>query len=264
MRAHAGIADPSRGGCESGAATPTIVVEHLGKTFGALRAVDDVSFEVGAGEIVGLVGPNGAGKSTLVHMILGLIAPTTGAVRLFGTHVEDDRERTLQRVNFTSPYASFPKRLTVEENLDVYARIYNVRDRARRISELLDYFGIAGLRGVQVSRLSSGETTRVGLCKALLNAPELLLLDEPTAFLDPQAALQVRELLLAEQRRRGTTILYTSHNMREVQRLCDRIVFINRGRIVASGTPLEVTRTILGAARDAPALEEAFIRIAAR
>jgi ABC-2 type transport system ATP-binding protein len=241
-----------------------VKVEHLTKTFGTFTAVADVSFTIPHGEIVGLVGPNGAGKSTIVHLLLGLIAPTAGRVSLFGKQLRDDREKLLERLNFTSPYMAFPRRLTVAENLDIFARIYNVPDRPRRIAQLLERFGIAGLRNSPVSRLSSGETTRLGLCKAFLNAPELLLLDEPTAFLDPQAALEIRRLLIELQRMHGTTILYTSHNMREVQHVCDRLIFLNHGRIIASGTPLEVTRTILNERRDEPALEEAFIRVVAR
>jgi len=239
-----------------------VTAAGLTKSFGSFTAVDDVTFHVAAGEIVGLVGPNGAGKTTIVHMLLGLITPSGGTVRLFGKDLERDRESILSRLNFTSPYMGFPRRLTVTENLDVYARLYAVPDRADRIAELLAQFGIAHLATSPVARLSSGETTRVGLCKAFLNRPVLLLLDEPTAFLDPEAALSVRRLLADMQQRDGTTILYTSHNMREVQHLCDRVLFLKRGRIVATGTPLEVTRDLLGASRDVPALEEAFIRIA--
>ena len=141
-----------------------------------------------------------------------------------------DREQILQRLNFTSPYMAFPVRLTVRENLTVFASIYNVRDPAAKISELLERFGIGRLKNKPISRLSSGETTRVGLCKAFLNNPELLLLDEPTAYLDFQAALQVRDVLLDLQRSRGTTILYTSHNMHEVQRMCNRIIFLSHGQ----------------------------------
>jgi ABC-2 type transport system ATP-binding protein len=241
-----------------------VTVERLTKTYGNFKAVDDVSFVVQAGEIVGLVGPNGAGKTTIIHVILGLILPNAGTVRLFGTSMDTDREQILQRLNFTSPYMAFPARLTVLENLTVFAGIYNVRDRGAKIIELLERFGIGSLRNKPVARLSSGETTRVALCKAFLNDPELLLLDEPTAYLDLQAAVQVREVLLDLQRSCGTTILYTSHNMHEVQRMCSRIVFLSRGSVIASGTPIEVTREILREERAAPALDEVFLRIAGR
>lgn len=241
-----------------------VTVERLTKTYGKFTAVHDVSFVVHAGEIAGLVGPNGAGKTTIIHMMLGLILPNGGSVRLFGKSLETDREQILQRLNFTSPYMAFPVRLTVFENLRVFAGIYNVRDPAAKINELLEQFGIGRLKKKPMSRLSSGEITRVGLCKAFLNNPELLLLDEPTAYLDPQAAVQVREVLLDLQKSRGTTILYTSHNMHEVERMCDRILFLSKGSIIATGTPIEVTRSILNEDRNAPALEEVFIRIAGR
>ena len=241
-----------------------VTIERLTKIYGKFTAVDDVSFVVNAGEIAGLVGPNGAGKTTIIHMMLGLISPDAGTIRLFGKSLAADREQILQRLNFTSPYMAFPVRLTVLENLKVFAGIYNVRDPARKIDELLERFGIGRLKNKPISRLSSGETTRVGLCKAFLNNPELLLLDEPTAYLDYQAAIQVREVLLDLQRNYGTTILYTSHNMHEVQRMCDRIIFLSHGRIVTTGTPIDVTREILQENRDSPALDEVFIRIAGR
>ena len=239
-------------------------VDHLMKKFGEFKALDDVSFAVEEGEIAGLVGPNGAGKTTLIHIMLGLIAPNAGTVRLFGASLESERERILQRLNFTSPYMAFPARLTVFENLSVFAKIYDVHNAAATISKLLERFGIAHLRDTRVARLSSGETTRAGLCKAFLNQPELLLLDEPTAFLDLQAAKQVREILIELKKSCGTTILYTSHDMLEVQRMCDQIVFLDRGKVIAAGTPIEVTRKILEEQREAPALDEAFIRIARR
>jgi ABC-2 type transport system ATP-binding protein len=241
-----------------------VTVERLTKTYGKFKAVDDVSFVVQAGAIAGLVGPNGAGKTTIIHMMLGLISANAGTVRLFGKNLDTDRERILQRLNFTSPYMAFPVRLTVLENLMVFARIYNVCDPKAKIAELLERFGIDRLKNKPISRLSSGETTRVGLCKAFLNNPELLLLDEPTAYLDFQAALQVRDVLLDLQRSCGTTILYTSHNMHEVQRMCNHIIFLSHGKVIETGTPIELTRRILKEDRDAPALDEVFIRIATR
>jgi len=244
---------------------PTLVdVRHLTKSFGNFRAVDDVSFSVCKGEIVGLVGPNGAGKSTIVHMLTGLITPSSGTFSLFGKSLDTDREEILQRLNFTSPYVAFPARLTARENLTVYARIYNVSNPTDKIGELLDRFGIRALENKPISRLSSGETARIGLCKAFLNEPELLLLDEPTVYLDPLIALEVREALLDLQRIRDTGILYTSHNMAEVQRLCNRVVVVSHGRVIATGSPIEVTRAILSERRDEPALEEVFIHIARR
>jgi ABC-2 type transport system ATP-binding protein len=241
-----------------------VEVSRLTRIFGKFKAVDDVSFSVRAGEIVGLLGPNGAGKTTTVHMLLGLVAQSSGTIRLFEKSLEEDREHILERMNFTSPYVGFPPLLTVLENLMVFARIYNVRDPRPKILELLARFNIERVKNKPVSLLSSGEHSRVVLCKAFLNNPELLLLDEPTAHLDPQSALEVREVLLGLQQRFGTTILITSHNMREAQRICSRIIFLNHGRVVASGTPLEVTQQILSEQRDAPALDEVFVRIAKR
>lgn len=238
-----------------------LTVERVTKTYGKFIALNDVSFAVEAGEIAGLVGPNGAGKTTIIHIMIGLIAANAGRVRLFGMSLDQNREHVLQRLNFTTPYMAFPARLTVSENLRIFARIYNVSDVEAKIGELLERFGIERLKDKPIARLSSGETTRIGLCKAFLNDPELLLLDEPTAYLDLQAGLQVREVLLDLQRSRGTTMLYTSHNMLEVQRMCNRIIFLSDGQIIASGTPIEVTRKVLKEDREAPALDEVFIRI---
>ncbi len=237
-------------------------VEHLKKTFGTFTAVDDVSFAVGAGEIVGLLGPNGAGKSTTIHMILGLITPSAGAVRIFGKAFDANREEILQQMNFTSPYVMLPMRLTVMQNLMVFATLYAIRDPRAKIAEMLRLFEIEHLRDKPISRLSSGENTRVGLCKALMNDPELLLLDEPTAYLDPEAAFQVKNVLQKMHRERGITILYTSHNMAEVEQMCSRIVFLSHGRVIANGSPIEVTKTILKEERNEPSLEEVFLRVA--
>jgi ABC-2 type transport system ATP-binding protein len=241
-----------------------VEVEHLTKVFNRdFKAVDNVSFNVREGEIVGLLGPNGAGKTTTIHILLGLIAQTSGTVRIFGLPFDKHREEILQRANFSSPYVAFPFRLTVYENLMVFAQLYVIRHPAKKIAELMERFGIGALRNTPVARLSSGETTRVGLCKAFLNDPELLLLDEPTAYLDPQVALQVKEGLLEMRQRYGTTILYTSHNMAEVERMCSRIIFLSRGRVIATGTPIEVTQKLLNENRNTPALEEVFLRVAA-
>ncbi len=245
-----------------------IEIDHLTKRFGKgpaqFIAVDDVSFEVRPGEIVGLLGPNGAGKTTTIHMILGLISPTSGQVRIFGKPFDTHRQEILELMNFTSPYVAFPVRLTVFENLMVFARMYDIREPRAKIADLAKLFGIEAMLRKPVSRLSSGETTRVGLCKAFMNDPKLLLLDEPTAYLDPQIAGHVKQILLDMQRERGTTILYTSHNMAEVEKMCSRIIFLSRGRVLASGTPIEVTQTILKEDRDEPALEEVFLHVAQR
>jgi ABC-2 type transport system ATP-binding protein len=236
-------------------------VEHLIKDFGPFRAVDDVSFSISEGETVGLLGVNGAGKSTIIHMIIGMILPSAGEIRIFGKDPQRHREAVFARMNFISPYVGFPVRLTVRENLLVYARLYNVRDRNRKVAELMRQFGIEEVANTPMGRLSSGETSRVGLCKALLNDPELLLLDEPLASLDPHAAAEVQQILLERQRQHGTAILYTSHTMSHVEQICRQIVFLNRGRVIARGTPIEVTRQVLREDRDVPALDEVFRHI---
>src|SRR5579863_9858106 len=164
-------------------------------------------------------------------------------------------------MNFTSPYVAFPFRLTVMENLSVFARLYDIAEPRRRIGELLKLFGVEELRDKPIAKLSSGENTRVGLCKAMINNPRLLLLDEPTVYLDPEIAWQVKQVLLEAQREFGTTILYTSHNMLEVERMCNRIVFLHHGRVIAAGSPIEITRAILKEERSEPALEEVFLRV---
>jgi ABC-2 type transport system ATP-binding protein len=238
-----------------------VEVENLSKTFGDFTAVDNVSFGIERGEIVGMLGPNGAGKTTTIHMILGLITPGAGRISIFGKSMADSREEILQQMNFTSPYVAFPFRLTVLENLKVFACMYGVPNPRERIDALLEQFGIAKLRDKAISRLSSGENTRVGLCKAFMNDPRLLLLDEPTAYLDPEIAWQVKNILLEAQRERGTTILYTSHNMDEVERMCNRIIFLHHGKVIATGSPIEITQAILEEERAEPALEEVFMRV---
>ncbi len=238
-----------------------VKVNNLTKRFGSFTAVDSVTFGVEQGEIIGMLGPNGAGKTTTIHMILGLITPSAGEVRIFGRDIRTHREEILQQINFTSPYVAFPYRLTVLENLLVFARLYQVPRRREKIDAMLEMFGITDLRDKPIARLSSGENTRVGLAKAMLNDPRLLLLDEPTAYLDPEIAWQVKELMMRVQRERGTTILYTSHNMAEVEQMCSRIVFLNHGRVIAQGSPIEITQSILKEERDEPALEEVFLRV---
>jgi ABC-2 type transport system ATP-binding protein len=238
-----------------------VEVQNLAKTFGDFAAVRDVSFSINEGEIVGLLGPNGAGKTTTLQMILGLITPSSGSVKIFGQRFAEHREEILERVGFTSPYVALPFRLTVYENLMVYATLYGVADPRRRIAELLRLFAIEPLAHKPITRLSSGENTRVGLCKAMMNRPKLLLLDEPTAYLDPEISMQVKHVLIEAQRTERTTILYTSHNMAEVEEMCTRIVFLHHGRVIAEGSPIEITHAILKEEREEPALEEVFMRV---
>jgi ABC-2 type transport system ATP-binding protein len=242
---------------EGAPAVPAIQVSGLGKRFGDVVAVEDLSFTVGRGEILGLLGPNGAGKTTTLQILLGLTTPTAGTARVLGLDVRRHRYAVLQRVNFSSAYVSLPPNLTARENLNVFARLYGVRRPRAVIDALAERFGVAPLLGRVTGALSSGQLTRLNLCKALLNDPEVLFLDEPTASLDPEVADRMRGTLRELQAERGVTIVYTSHNMQEVERLCDRVLFLSRGRAVATGTPREV----MDRARQA-SLEDVFIRIA--
>lgn len=237
-------------------------VQNLTKQFEDFVAVDTISFEIDKAEIVGLLGPNGAGKTTTIHMLLGLITPSGGDIHIFGKNLKDYREEILQKINFASPYVSLPYRLTVYENLMVFACLYHVENAKKRIAEVLELFEIADLRDEPIAHLSSGQNTRVGLCKSLLNKPKLLLLDEPTSSLDPEISHQVREALLRIKEQEKTAILYTSHNMAETEKMCDRIIFLNHGKIIAQGSPIEITKAILHEEREEPALEEVFFRVA--
>jgi ABC-2 type transport system ATP-binding protein len=232
-------------------------VQHVVKRFGAVTAVDGVSFQVGPGEVVGLLGPNGAGKTTTLHMILGLVTPDAGQVRLFGEPPAAGRPSVLGRLNFAAGYVNLPGVLTVEENLRVFGRLYGVDGLAGRIERLVDQLDLGGLRRRPLRLLSSGQQTRVQLAKALINEPELLVLDEPTASLDPDVGDRVRALLLALARDSGRAMLITSHNMREIERMCDRIHFMADGRIVATGSAAELAERY-----GVDDLEAVFLRVA--
>jgi ABC-2 type transport system ATP-binding protein len=240
-----------------------VEVSHLVKRFRDVTIVDGVSFSIADGEILGLLGPNGAGKSTTIQMVMGLMRPTSGEIRIFGLPLSHRRGEILRSMNIASPYLSLPARLTVYENLDIYARLYGVPDREEKIAELLQRFEIEHLRSQLFGRLSSGESARVSLARALLNEPKLLLLDEPTVFLDPHAAARMRETILAVQRESGMAVLYTSHNMAEVEQVCNRIVFLHRGRVLVEGSPIEVSRSILRTDLNRPALQEVYQHVAA-
>ncbi len=234
-----------------------VQVEHLRKEFSGTVAVADVSFNVRKGEIVGLLGANGAGKTTTIQILLGLTTPTSGSVRVFGKDLERHRCEILQRCNFCSAYTALPSNLKVRENLRVSGGLYGVPDLFRKMDALLSLFEIAHLKNKVTGQLSSGESTRVNLCKALLNDPELLMLDEPTASLDPNIADKVRKLLRKIQREQGITMIYTSHNMRDVEEVCDRVLFLHKGLIIAEGTPQEVITQF-----NHKTLEEVFITVA--
>jgi ABC-2 type transport system ATP-binding protein len=234
-----------------------IEVQGLTKRFGSVVAVADLSFSVRRGEIFGLLGPNGAGKTTTIQLLLGLTTPTAGTIRVFGLDLQKHRRAILQRVNLAATYVSLPTNLTVWENLNVFARLYGIRKPRAKIEELLELLDMTPLARRVTGTLSSGQITRLNLCKALLNDPEILFLDEPTASLDPEVAARVRDILRRIQRTRGITMVFTSHNMREVEALCDRILFLARGRAVAQGTPEEVRARFR-----TQSLEEAFIVLA--
>ena len=239
------------------ATSPAIEIRHLTKRFGEVLALDDLGFTVSPGEIFGLLGPNGAGKTTTIQLLLGLTTPTSGEIRILGLEMPRDRFAILQRVNFSSAYISLPSNLTVRQNLRVFAGLYGVKKPRRRIDELLALFEVSDSADKATGALSSGQLTRVNLCKAFLNDPEVLFLDEPTASLDPDIADKVRNALRKLQRERGVTIVYTSHNMREVEVLCDRVLFLSRGRAVTEGAP----RDVIALARSR-SLEDVFISIA--
>lgn len=236
---------------------PILRVHELTKVFDGLTAVDHLSFRVSPGEIVGLLGANGAGKTTTLHIILGLIRPTSGRIEIFGQELEKHRIEILSRMNFSSVGVNLPMNLRVWQNLWVFGQLYGVTHVQDRIKHLLELLEIDHLRNAVTGQLSSGELTRLNLCKALLNGPELLLLDEPTASLDPNIADKVRKLLRQIRREQNMAILYTSHNMRDVEDVCDRILFIHNGRLIAEGTPQQVVDQFR-----TRSLEEVFIRIA--
>ncbi|MES2059607.1 MAG: ABC transporter ATP-binding protein [Patescibacteria group bacterium] len=220
--------------------TYAIETKGLVKAFGDFIAVDGLDLNIEEGKITALLGPNGAGKTTTIQMILDLITPTSGEIKIFGLSMKHDREKILSQVNFSSPYVALPQSLTVMENLLTFARLYGVKDPGKQISELADFFEIRHLLTRMTSGLSTGQLTRVNLTKAFLNNPRLLLLDEATASLDPYIADKTRKVLKRVQKEKGVTILYTSHNMAEIEELCDDVIFINKGKIRDRGTPEEL------------------------
>jgi ABC-2 type transport system ATP-binding protein len=238
---------------------PAIRAQRLTKRFDKVLAVDSVSFEVPQGSIVALLGSNGAGKTTTLTMLLGLLLPTEGAIEVLGVDMLRDRHRALPRMNFSSPYVDLPKRLKVRENLDVYSVLYGIPDRRKRIAALARDLAIEELLDRPFGKLSSGQKTRVALAKSLLNEPEVLLLDEPTASLDPDSADWIRNYLFDYQRRRGATILLASHNMLEVERMCSSVMIMRGGRIVDRDSPDALIERY-----GRQTLEEVFLDIARR
>jgi len=219
-----------------------VVVTGLRKTYDSLVAVDNINFNLAEGSITALLGGNGAGKTTTIAMLLGLVEPTAGLIEVFGTDITRHRGRVAHRMNFVSPYVDMPMRLTVRQNLSVYCKLYGVVNVAERISEIGEELQMTELLKRTTGKLSAGQKTRVGLAKALLNAPELLLLDEPTASLDPDTADWVRGHLDAYRNVRGATIVLASHNMAEVERLADRVLMLESGRVVEDGPPADLLK----------------------
>jgi ABC-2 type transport system ATP-binding protein len=232
-------------------------VDGLRKQYGTVVAVDGISFRVRAGEIVGLLGPNGAGKTTIINMVLGVLQPSAGDIAIEGIDLAARRSQALAHTNFAAVYATLPGNLTVYQNLRFFSLLYNVAAGARRIEQLLAEFDLQRLRDTRSGVLSSGEQTRLALAKALLNRPRLLLLDEPTASLDPSAADLIRGRIRAMASDSSCGILWTSHNMYEVEQTCDRVLFLSRGRVLLEGDP-----KALPPAHGATTLEELFIRLA--
>ncbi len=221
-----------------------LVARNLVKRFSGNRppAVDGISLSVSRGEVLSIVGPNGAGKSTLIQMLLGLLVPDSGSIRLFGVDVTRHRRKIAHRINYASTDLSLPYSLTVRENLDVFALVYDLPDPRRAVDRILETFSLVPLARIRVGKLSTGQIARLGIAKALLSSPDILFLDEPTATLDPEAAQEIRILLQEHVRHSCLGLVYTSHNMREVERLSDRILLIESGKMVAEGTADELCR----------------------
>lgn len=231
---------------------PILDVSHLTKRFGTFSAVSDISFSVREGEIVGLLGPNGAGKTTTIAMLLGITSPTSGAIRVFGMDFSPHREEILKRMNYSSAYIKAPWRLKVWEHVYVFALMYEVPEAKKRVRDMLASFHLTSLSDTLVEDLSSGNIARLNLAKAFINRPELVLLDEPTSSLDPDVADHVRDFIKESRKKFGTTMILTSHNMAEIEELCDRVIFMNHGRIITNESVQELTKD--------KTLEEYFIR----
>ncbi|MDQ8699941.1 ABC transporter ATP-binding protein [Hyphomicrobium sp. LHD-15] len=238
-------------------AEPPVIVRDLRKVYGDVVAVDGITFSLEAGTVTALLGGNGAGKTTTISMLMGLIVPTSGAAVVFGADMSTDRHQVLHRMNFESPYSDVPMRLTVHQNLAIFSRLYGVVRFEERIRELAASLRLEEFLHRPYGKLSAGQKTRVSLAKALLNTPELLLLDEPTASLDPDTADWVRSRLEEYRRQTNATILLASHNMSEVERMADRVIMLDKGRIVADETPGSLVSRF-----GRETLEEVFLDIA--
>lgn len=243
--------------CSPAPSSPVLNVQDLTKLYGAQRAVDGVTFHVSPGEIVGLVGPNGAGKTTIINMVLGVLSPTAGSIEIEGMALAANRSAALASTNFAAVYAPLPGNLTVEQNLRIFGMIYGVPNLSARIEALLAEYDLLQFRKTKSGVLSSGEQTRVELAKAMLNTPHLLLLDEPTASIDPASARDIRARIEAFAKAGDHGVLWTSHNMYEVEAVCDRILFLSKGKILLEGDP----KTLPGQ-HGAANLDDLFVEVA--
>lgn len=219
-------------------------VENLVKLYGTFRALDGISFSIPKGKIIGLLGPNGAGKTTTIHILLGITLPSSGSIKYFGKNFSDHRQFCLQKINFTSSYNTLQMRISVWENLIVFSHLYSLKNPEKKINDLATYFEIRNLLPQRFNDLSTGQKTRVNILKSLINDPEIILMDEPTASLDPDIADKTLSLIENLKKDKKLSILYTSHNMAEVSRICDRVIFLDRGKIVTQDTPLGLTKRI--------------------
>ena len=234
-----------------------IEINNLSKQYRNTLAVKNINFKINKGTIIGLLGPNGCGKSTTIGMMLGLIKPTSGTVVINGQNIENNRTSLLEKMNFISPYVELPKKLTVEENLKVYGRLYGVKNLKDKIYNLMKKLNLTQFITRKTGELSSGQKNRVSLAKALINDPEILLLDEPTASLDPDVGDYIREIIEDFAANKGTTILLASHNMNEVERLCDEVMMMKNGEIIDKGKSIDLIDK-----HGRKNLEEVFLKIA--
>tara|TARA_B110000438_G_scaffold45946_1_gene46108 strand:+ start:539 stop:1264 length:726 start_codon:yes stop_codon:yes gene_type:complete len=234
-----------------------IEVNELQKKYENTLAVKNINFQIKKGDIIGLLGPNGCGKSTTIGMLLGLVKPSSGVVKINGQNIENNRTSLLQKINFISPYIELPKKLTIEENLTVFGKMYGVKNLKPKILDLMEGLDLVNFKKRKTGELSSGQKNRVSLAKALINDPEILLLDEPTASLDPDVGDYVRSFIESFAKNKGATILLASHNMHEVERLCSEVMMMKNGKIIDKGKSSDLISK-----HGRKNLEEVFLKIA--